>query len=162
MKKQIICKDINNKKFKVAAGKVSFRPSVYALIIKNNKILLSPQWDGYDFPGGGVEIDETIEEALAREIYEETGCIAKAEKLIYVGSNFFTTKNAIAQEYYWNCILIYYTAKIISGKISTANFDKHEKIYMKKAEWIDIDKALKLKFRNSVDSPAMIKKALQK
>jgi hypothetical protein len=36
-------------------------------LIENNKILLSKQFDGYDFPGGGVNLDETLEETCARE-----------------------------------------------------------------------------------------------
>lgn len=53
----------------------SFRPSVYAIIEEENNILLikdgrSNEWE---FPGGGIEIGQSIDEALSREIKEETG-----------------------------------------------------------------------------------------
>ena len=35
-----------------------------------------------DFPGGDIEPDETIEEALIRELYEETGIMTDIEQLL--------------------------------------------------------------------------------
>jgi len=162
MKKQIICHDFKNKKYKISPNKLKFRPSIYGIIIKNNKILLSPQWDGYDFPGGGVNIDETLEEALIREVWEETGYNAKMEKIVYSGTSFFTPKEHTTNyEDYWNCIVIYYTCKIISGKISDEHFDVDESRYIKKAEWIDLKNIDKLKFYNSVDGPKLIRQAIK-
>ena len=59
--KKILCKnDFDHKRKIVPANELIFRPSVYAVIIKSGKILLSRQWDGYDFPGGGIEKGESI------------------------------------------------------------------------------------------------------
>lgn len=51
-----------------------YRVSVKAKIKQNNKILLVRE-DGkkWDLPGGGIEHDETIEQALERELKEEVG-----------------------------------------------------------------------------------------
>lgn len=46
-------------------------------ILKNGSqyaVLYSEKFDLYSLPGGGVEEDEDIIEALKREIWEETGC----------------------------------------------------------------------------------------
>lgn len=59
-------------------GKVVSRPSVRAVIIKENKVLLvySQKYDYYKFPGGGINPGEDHITALAREVQEETGyCI---------------------------------------------------------------------------------------
>lgn len=47
---------------------------VKALIISsNNKILLASNYKDYQFPGGHMEEDESYNEALNRELLEETG-----------------------------------------------------------------------------------------
>jgi 8-oxo-dGTP diphosphatase len=58
-----------------------------AIIIRNGKLLLihrhKPGRDYYVLPGGGVEFDETFEEACIREVKEETGLKVRALELVY-------------------------------------------------------------------------------
>lgn len=55
--------------------KVFSRPSARGIIEKDGKLLLvySRKFDYYKFPGGGIEPGESMEEALIREVHEETG-----------------------------------------------------------------------------------------
>ena len=162
MTKTVICHDINNKLYKVDAKKLIFRPSIYGILIEKNKVLLSKQWDGYDFPGGGAELHETINEALKREFWEETGLKVKPGKIIYAGSSFYYS---IMRKQYWNCQLIFFLVKKTGGKLSKANFDEFEKKYVDMAEWIDLKKLGKIKFYNSLgdkNSVKIIKDALKK
>ena len=58
-------------------GKVYERPSARAVILKDGKVLLNhvAMHDCYEFPGGGIEPGETPEQAMQREVKEETGRI---------------------------------------------------------------------------------------
>ncbi len=159
--KFIICRDIYGKKHKRLLKDCKFRPSIYAVIIKNDKILLSPQWDGYDFPGGGMDLDESLSETFEREVFEETGLKVEKGELISVEDEYFL---GIFNKNSWHSILIYCLGKNVKGTISDKNFDGNEKKYLKKAEWInlkDIKKVKLLKFYNSGHSIDIIEKALK-
>lgn len=56
-------------------GKAFVRPSVRGIIIRDGKVAMvhSLKYDYYKFPGGGIEDDEELEEALLREVSEESG-----------------------------------------------------------------------------------------
>ena len=152
-----LCRDINDKWHRVPVSKLTgFRPSVYGVIIRGNKVLLSPQWDGYDFPGGGVNLGETIEHALVREVWEETGLRVKAGRLVSVQDSFFILPNNGKPV---QSILMFYSCRVVGGKLSTKHFDEYEKSYARIAEWVDLKKVGTLKFYNPVDSPAIIRKA---
>jgi 8-oxo-dGTP diphosphatase len=58
-----------------------------AIILRNGKLLLlhrqKPGRDYYILPGGGVELDESFEEACIREVKEETGLDVLGLQLVY-------------------------------------------------------------------------------
>jgi len=158
--KKVMCSDIYGNERIVDSQKLSFRPSVYGVLIENNKILLSKQWDGYDFPGGGIEIYETIEEALKREFLEETGIEIEMIKPIACETSFFHP--AHSKKYnnqYWNCPLMYFSVKKIGGNILNYQLSNEELNYADKPEWISLDQIHKIKFYNAVDSAKIIELA---
>jgi len=159
MKKKILCRNIENEEFEVDSGRFVFRPSVYGILIENNKILLSKQWDGYDFPGGGINIDEKIEEALKREVFEETGIKCKPLEIVHGGSTFFHPNRSKKKDRYWNCVLNYFLIEKVGGELSIENFDEEEKEYASMPEWIELEKIDQIKFYNSIDAVEVIKKA---
>ena len=65
-----------------------FRIGVNALIFNEGHILLAHRRDidWWNLPGGGMELDETVEEAVCREVLEETGLEVVVEYLVGVYS----------------------------------------------------------------------------
>jgi 8-oxo-dGTP diphosphatase len=66
--------------------------TIDAVIVRENKILLikrgTEPFEGFwALPGGYVEWDETVEEAVKREVVEETGLVAESLKMIGVYSS---------------------------------------------------------------------------
>ena len=152
----VTCHDIWGKKKKFPVSQLKLRVSVYGLLLSGREILLAREWDGYDFPGGGIEIGESIEQSLKREFYEETGLSVSVGKFLEVHEDFFIN---ISKKKPIHSILMYYICKNPRGKVSTEFLAGDEKKWMKKAEWLSLDRIKKIKFYNSVDSVKLIQKA---
>jgi len=158
-KQKVICHNKDGQEQEIEIEKIIFRPSVYGILIEDGKILLSKQWDGYDFPGGGMEIGETIDETLEREFWEETGVKVKRGRSVVCESSFFTP--TFIKGEYWNCQLMYFLCEKIGGELSKANLDEFEKIYAGLPEWVDLENIDKIKFYNDVDNLKVISEAIK-
>lgn len=71
-----------------SGGSAQFRVAVSALIFDGERILLALRRDiqWWNLPGGGMEIGETVDEALCREVREETGLEIGVGQLVGVYS----------------------------------------------------------------------------
>ena len=73
--KKYLCRDINGDVHIVEQSELVLRTSVYAIIHDDNGLLLvrdRTSDEKWDLPGGGVEPEEEIIDALRREVEEET------------------------------------------------------------------------------------------
>ena len=148
MTKSIICKDVFGSQYTVPVNELNIRVGVYAVIIENGKILLTRQWDGYSLIGGGVEKGETIEEAIIREVKEETGLAMMPDKIIHQATTFFK-RNAESKAN--QSIQLYFTHSQLRGEISNDKMTASEKTYTHGApEWVDLSEIDKINFRHSV------------
>lgn len=70
------------------------------IVMQDGKVLLckNKKLDHYFFPGGHVEFNEFAEEALKREIKEETGAEIKDCKLVGILENVFKDKKDMIHE----------------------------------------------------------------
>lgn len=99
-----------DKKDYVIGGSVFSRPSARGIIIKNGKIAMvhSRKYDYYKFPGGGIEGNERKEDALIREVLEETGLCVVRESIMEYGQVHRIQKGAkedifVQDNYYFFC-----------------------------------------------------------
>ncbi|EKQ57135.1 MULTISPECIES: NUDIX domain-containing protein [unclassified Clostridium] len=120
---------------------INFREAVRGIIVKNNKILMvhSKNQD-YKFPGGGIKKDEGREDALRREIQEETGYICNkiSEQLGIVTEKSIDkyTNNKI-----FKMISYYYIAEVSNIK-KPQKLDPYEAKLEFKPEWVEIKDAI--------------------
>jgi len=75
----------------VKRERLEFRPSVYGFVVDGDRVLLMNTIKSglYSLPGGGIELGERMEEALAREIQEEAGIEVEVGRFVRFKEEFF-------------------------------------------------------------------------
>lgn len=146
----VTCHDVEGNAFVVPTTEPTWRPSVYAIVVKAGKILLSKQFgDRYDLPGGGVDLGEPLEAAVVRETKEETGIDVSSPQLVGIETSFF--KSCHGDNNAYHSILLYYKCEFVGGELSTEGFDEFEQQYAELAEWIPLEQLASLDIASTVD-----------
>ena len=85
------CITLGGRKKMIQKDRLVLRPAVYAIIVYEGKVLLMEmRYTGkYHHPGGGISLGERIEDALKREIREETGIEVEIERFARFEELFF-------------------------------------------------------------------------
>ena len=112
----------------------AFRYRAAALIVKDGKLLVEKHVDYpvYYTVGGGVELGESSEEAVLREIWEETGLRLEIDRLAFVNERFLTVDGHDCHE-----VVFYYRMKPAEFDIAEGSFtDQGEK---ESLHWLPLD-----------------------
>ncbi len=132
------------------------RLTARAVLINNNtqKILLIKYLDRESIsttnftnglwvtPGGGLEKGEVFEDALKREIYEETGIKTLEISNCVMGRNIFLNIADIDKNNFYER---YYIVKTDETKIKSKKLSKQEENFIKEYKWWDPEEIKKTK-----------------
>jgi 8-oxo-dGTP pyrophosphatase MutT (NUDIX family) len=130
------CKSIKGNFVEIPRDKLVFRPSAYAIIIHDGKILMINNRSNGKlfFPGGGIDMDEKIPDAIKREVKEETGIEIEVEKFLHFKEQFFYYDPNDEAFHMFN---FFYICRPITFKL--LDDDKVDDEEAEKPRWIDIE-----------------------
>ena len=125
-------------------SKEVIRPAVRGIILRDEMILLIRTAKGdLKFPGGGLEENETLEEALIREIREETGYV---NVVVQTGNRFGSYIERKLDQFDKHTVFesrsIYMFTEVIGDERIDVKLDDYEEVLQFQAEWIPIKEAI--------------------
>ena len=119
----------------IVPNAMNFNTGVGAIVQNEGKLLvIKDRFSiGFKLPGGHIDPNETIEAAMKREVYEETGVSVTFESIVNIGH--FLTGQFGEQNLYFVC-----TANPVTTEINILDADE-----IVEAKWIDINEFLACK-----------------
>lgn len=114
----------------VAVGGVVFNDNNEVLLVKNPR-------KGWEYPGGIVEVGETLPQGLLREVKEETGVNAKIVDIVGIYSNTKKKKGYNKMDEVPTIVNIDFICKYVSGELLTSSESEEIK-------WVSIEEALEI------------------
>lgn len=119
--------------FSTEKGRFNYR--VGAIIIRNNQILMATNenCDYYYSVGGRVKFDETSEQAVIREVFEETGVKMTVDRLAVIHENFFTENEHFHE-------ISFYFYMNVPNNFEPVCMSFAEGKAKESLEWLDIEK----------------------
>lgn len=132
--------------FRTKVGNMVFGVRATALILHNGKLLVTKDKDKYYTIGGAIQVNESTEEAVVREVREELGVKAEAGQLAFVVENRFEEDDV-----YYHNIEFHYLVDLLEDAPLTMQEDEKTQ----PCEWIHLDKLEDIQL-----VPAFLKTAL--
>ncbi len=129
----IACRTLFNETRLVPAETLVQRPSVYGVVVDAGWVLLgkAKSTQKYVLPGGGIERGEGVEDALKREMWEETGLRVEVGEFLHFETDLF---------YYdpldlaIHGFLFFYRCRALSTQLFPVDYPEIEDL--ERAEWV--------------------------
>lgn len=120
-------------------------PSCHAFIQDGDRMLLverkyPPLKGHWGLPGGGIELGETVEEALLREVEEETGLKVALGRLLGYANGIERDETGRVRYHY---VILYFTATVVGGSLRAGDDAAA-------ARWVTPEEAGKLPLTDAV------------
>lgn len=123
-------------------GSIYHRTAVRGIIRQDGKLLLiSGKYGDCKFPGGGVEPGESLEEALKREIQEETGRELESGSLQKWGEAWEKRKGGEAD--IMEMVSHYFLCRLTGAEQVQQELDPYEKDYEYAPVWLTPEEAVR-------------------
>lgn len=124
---------------------VIYREASRAIIIKDNKIAMvkSLKEGFYKFPGGGIWENESKEDAVVREVLEETGLTLKKESIKEYGYTLENRKSDVYENSIFSQKSFYFFADIEDYLLEQRLTDDERELEFV-LEWIDLKEVHRL------------------
>ncbi len=139
--------DVEGNKHGCTIDSLIFRPAAYGLVFRDSDLLVVDTKFGLSLPGGRIELGEHHEEALKREIFEETNVRAHVEMICSVDTSYWHDRGAD-----YHCLSHFFRCEYADGELSTANLSEDERTRWDcKPFWIPTETAVERGFRLTAD-----------
>lgn len=153
--------DLHGNEYEVPAEELVWRPAVYGIVVRGDKILLTNQFRSLHLPGGGVELHETPQEAVVREVFEETGFrVANPVYADMVWTNFSYASTSAKCIKHVRSILFYYKCGFAGGRASTDGFTESEASTGGMPRWVSLKDLDSIESGSTVDWVGIVKRCL--
>jgi len=157
--KMIVSTDLSGNTYDVPVSELQWRPAAYAIIIRHGEVLLVKAKGAYHLPGGGIDLGEVPEDAILREILEETGLIVANPTLVDLLTTFFAYDAYGSQKVrHVQSLLLYYACELVSGDFSDSKPEEYEVAIGATPEWVRMQELDNIVVGTSVDWRSLVKR----